>query len=43
MVIATFADERVARIEPLDGRARPVPGAAYLTAPSACDAGAGSS
>ena len=36
-LIVTFADRRVAAIEPRNGRSRPEPGAAYLSAPSSCE------
>jgi hypothetical protein len=37
LVTVTFADRRVAGIEPHNGRWRPEPGAAYLSTPSACE------
>jgi hypothetical protein len=38
IVEVSFADRRVASIDALGGRARAEPGAAYLSAPSACEA-----
>jgi hypothetical protein len=37
IVDVTFADRRIASIAPLDGHARPEPGAAYLSVPSTCE------
>jgi heat shock protein HslJ len=37
IVDVTFADRRIASITPLNGHARPEPGAAYLSVPSTCE------
>jgi hypothetical protein len=37
IVDVAFADRRIASITPLNGHARPEPGAAYLSVPSSCE------